>query len=526
MANKTPEELVALSNHLFEKQYPVLSLYQTLADHFYPERADFTTTRNVGSELADGLLDSFPVLVRRDLGNSFSAMLRDGDWFNVGVEGDVSYESKAWLQGSTKRLKSLLTNRKSGFVRSTKEGDHDYATFGQAVISCERNKQANGLLFRCWHLRDCAWFEDENGQVSGVFRKWSPTIDEAVRYFGRDKIDSKHLEKLKKNPFERIDIVHLVMPTDMYCSEGIENPYVSIYLDVKAKKIIEEIGINHRYYCVPRFQTIAGSPYAYSPATVVALPNARLIQAMTHTLMEAGERYARPPIIATQKAIRSDVDLGSDGITWVDDEYDERLGAALRTLPQDRGGFPIGDSMRDNVYEIMKSAFFLDKIRLPSDGVQRTAYEISELMKEYRRNNLPLFAPMEDEYNGQLCEIAFEVALANGFLGSVKDIPQELSDRDIEFRFNSPLSMDEEEKKATKFTQVGQLVAEAAQLDPSIADNVNFDEALRDAIAGIGAPATWMHSVDDVQADRKAQLANQAIEMAQQAAQGVEPEQV
>jgi hypothetical protein len=44
------------------------------------------------------------------------------------------------------------------------------------------------------------------------------------------------------------------------------------------------------FYRIPRWQTVSGSQYSYSPATVAALPDARLIQAMTFTLLEAGEK--------------------------------------------------------------------------------------------------------------------------------------------------------------------------------------------------------------------------------------------
>ena len=74
-------EVKNLAAQIFKEHQPMMSLYQTLADHFYPERADFTFARNVGTELADLLVDSYPILVRRDLGDSLSAMLRDGDWF-------------------------------------------------------------------------------------------------------------------------------------------------------------------------------------------------------------------------------------------------------------------------------------------------------------------------------------------------------------------------------------------------------------------------------------------------------------
>jgi len=374
LAKLNDVELVRYSDNLFEKQYPMLSLYQTLADHFYPERADFTVTRNVGNELSDNLVSSYPVLVRRDLGNSLAAMLRDGDWFKVGVKGDSDYNGNAWLQWASGRLKDLVDDRASNFVRATKEGDHDYITFGQCVMSCELNKYANGLLFRTWHLRDCAWWEDETGQVSGVSRKWKPSYRQLVDYFGKDKVHSRIIQKLKDTPFAEADIRHMVMPADMYGDEKIKTPYVSIYIDVTNKHIIEEVGINHKYYVVPRFQTVSGSQYAYSPATIIALPDARTLQAMTHTLLEAGERYARPPMIATQKMIRSDVDLSPDGVTWVDDEYDERLGEVLRPISQSRGGFPIGLEMRNDIVQVLNSAFYLNKITLPDSSHQMTAY--------------------------------------------------------------------------------------------------------------------------------------------------------
>lgn len=451
-------------------------------------------------------------------------MLRDGDWFKINIQGESDHEGGAWLQWATTRLKRLIDDRAANFVRATKEGDHDYVTFGQCVISVELNKQKNGLLFRNWHLRDCAWFEDETGQVTGLTRKWKPTYRQLIEYFGEDKVHSKILEKVKKEPFTEADVRHMILPADMYGDESIKNPFVSLYVDTANQHIMEAVGINHRNYVVPRFQTISGSPYAYSPATIIALPDARTLQAMTHTLLEAGERYARPPMIATQKVIRSDVDLSPDGVTWVDDEYDERLGEALRPISQDRGGFPIGLEMRQDIVEVLNSAFYLNKITLPDMGREMTAYEVAERMKQFRRESLPLFSPIEAEYSGQLCEMAFDIAMQAGLLGSAEDIPESLSGRDVVFKFNSPLSETEEESKSQQFAQVSRMLSEAAALDPASADNVNFDVALRDAVIGTGAPANWLHSVEEVSQDRQLQLAQQAEQMAQQAEQE-EPQQ-
>jgi hypothetical protein len=298
----------------------------------------------------------------------------------------------------------------------------------------------------------------------------------------------------------------------MYGKDELTNQYayVSIYLDIKHEKILEETGMNYNTYLVPRFKTIPGSQFAYSPATVIGLPDARSLQQMQHTLLEAAERYARPPIIATSKVIRGDVDLAADGLTWVDNEYDERLGAALRPLAQDRGGFPIGLEMKEQQIETLRNAFYVNKLSLPDTSREMTAYEVAERMKQYRRENTPLFAPIEVEYSGQLCELAFDIAMNSGFLGAPDDIPESLRGQNIIFKFKSPLSETDEEQKVSRFQQVTGMTEQAAAIDPSARHNVNIDAALRDAMSGSGAPESWKHLPKTVQEKKKAEMLQQA----------------
>lgn len=501
LAKLSVQEILSMSEHQFGLQAPMNSLWQLIADHFYPERADFTVRRNVGQEFADHLMDSYPLLVRRDLGDSLAAMLRDGEWFNMGVDDTPDYMGTDWLQTSTRKLRKLMYRREANFIKASKQGDHDFVTFGQCVKSVEMNKNKDGLLYRCWHLRDCAWWEDESGQVGGVVRKWDATKRDLVNYFGEDAVHPAVLKNLIEKPFDEVPCLHMVIPSEMYGDDELASryPFVSLYIDKRHQHLVQELGLNHKHYVIPRFHTIAGAPYAYSPATTVGLSDARTLQAMTHTLMEAAERYARPPIIATAKVVRGDVDLSADGITWVDDAYDERMGAALRTIPQDRGGWPIGDAERSRINETLNSAFYLSKLTLPEAGTNMTATEVIERMKQYRRENLPLFSPIEAEDNGQICELSFQIAMSNGLLGSPYDIPISLRGSDVEFKFESPLTVSENEQIAARYQQTTAMIGEAIALDPSVGADVNLSEALRSAVTGIGAPVTWLTSPEQKQ---------------------------
>lgn len=511
------DDLIKRSDALYGAQQPMQSLWQVISEHFYPERADFTRVINVGEEFGSRLMDSYPIIVRRDLADSFSSMLRDGDdWFKVDVQSDgltrLPFDARSWLQRATFGLRRLINQRRSGFMRATKEGDHDFATFGQCVISVEPTQDRRALMFRCWHLRDMAWADGYDGHIAQVHRKWMPYAYELAKIF-EGNVHQNISTMAKDKPMTKCKVRHIVMPSDMYGDSKFERfKNVSIFIDVTNSHIMEVTGIDYDYYVIPRATTIAGSPYAYSPATVAGLPSARTLQAMTFTLLEAGERMARPPMIATAEVIRSDVNLDPDGITYVDRKYDEKTGAALRPLYQDKAGFPYGLNMREGVMGMLSSAFRLDKLALPDAG-QMTAYEVSERMKQFRRENLPLFAPLETEYNGQLIEAAFQVAFKFGMLGAPMDLPTSLQGQTTRFDFKSPLKDLEGETRVIQFQRIGELQAQAAQGEPTILHDIDIRKAFRETVESIDAPLHWLRDLKEVQMraeEQQAALAAQA----------------
>lgn len=494
-------QVIQEGEQVFGKRVSLLSLWQTIADNFYPERADFTTVRNLGAEFGSELMTSYPVLARRDLGNSIGAILRPTgkNWKHIRTSEDwdnVGNDARAWLEWAQDRMNRAMNHRTSQFSRATKEGDHDFATFGQTVIQTTLNSTATGLLYRCWHLRDVAWIENESGIVDSVYRKWRPTARMLYSMFG-DKVHKRVADNVKqgKDVWAEIEVWHVVIPSE-HCTYGekTNTPFKSIYIDVSNRHIIEEVGVFEQEYTVPRWQTVSGSQYAYSPATVTALPDARLIQAMTAVLLEAGENAVSPPMIAVQEAIRGDINLYPGGITIADQDYDERLGEVLRPITQDKSGIPVGLNMAQETRAMIAEAFYLNKITLPPAGLDMTAYEVGQRIQEYIRQAMPLFEPMESEYNAPICDITFSKLLRAGAFGSPLDMPKELRNKTVEFTFESPLHDAEERSKGQRFIETAQMLAQAMALDPSAANLIDAPSALRDVLKAIGVPAKWMRS--------------------------------
>ena len=521
--------LISRGDALLNKRTSLLSLWQEIADNFYPERADFTTTRNIGNTFVDNLMTSYPIIARRDLGNAIGSMLRPAqkNWMHIGTEREEREDNpaKRWLERATEIQRRAMYDRRSLFTRATKEGDHDFAAFGQCAISVEYNQDFTGLLYRCWHLRDIAWCENASGEIDEFHRKWKPTARVLQQLFG-DKIHDNVRRALEKSPQQEFNCRHIIIPAGSHAGKQYNTAYISIYIDVDNNHLLEESGSQHKVYCVPRFQTVSGSQYAYSPATVAALPDARLIQDMTRVLLEAGEKATNPPLVGVEGAIQSSINVYAGGTTWIDPEFDEGRFGALRPLDHNIGGIPIGMELKDDTRTMIAEAFYLSKLSLPVMTGEMTAFEVGQRIQEYIRNALPLFEPMEADYNGSLCEMTFELLFNAGAFGATQDIPDSIRGADVRFKFESPLQEAIDRQDSERFMDAGNLLAAAVQMDPMAGVNLDVHKSFRSALGGAGVPAEWLRDEREVEAalSRQQARASAQAEMADisQAAQTAE----
>lgn len=510
--NTATEDLIAQGDALFSKRSSLMTLWQEIAENFYPERADFTTCRTLGADFAADLNSSYPIIVRRELGSSLSAISRrkDTEWFKVSVKNSDMLDNagREWLEFATQTQREAMYDPASMFERATKEADQDYATFGQAVLAEYVNHKDQRLQYRCFHLRDVAWGEDENGAICERHHnvKWS--AKHLVSMFG-DKVHPrvKALMGTRKDPSTEINCRRIIIPAGNYddISRGRRIPWVSVYIDLDNKHVMDERPSWTPIYIIPRWQTVSGSQYAYSPAVVAGLPDARLIQAMTLTLLEAGEMSVRPPMLKSDDVIQGGAQLYAGGVTSVDASYDQRLGKPLQAVYETAGDIPFGMEMLSRKEALLERAFFLNKIRSmpPREGM--TAYEASQHVKDWIREALPLFEPLESEYNAPTCDQTFtDMRIQNAF-GPAQWMPRSLSARKVEWKFQSPLSDAIEREKGQKFMEARGLIAQAVALDPGSAAILDAKKALRDALNAIGVPAKWMRDEREVEASAKAQ---------------------
>jgi Bacteriophage head to tail connecting protein len=522
-------DLIEQGDKKFSERHSLLVRWQDIAENFYPERADFTGPLTLGEDFAANLMSSYPLLVRRDLANTFSSMLRPRatPWFHCRTDDENINETagpRRWLDFASDVLRRMMYDPRAQFVRATKEGDNDYAAFGQCVIKVEPNRTFDGLLYRTRHLRDVVWCENAELKIDVIHDNWPLEVRELCRLF--PKTVAAQVEQVKdKEPYRLVKCRRIILPSDQYDShyEGDGRfkrrmPFRSIYVDAENDVILEEIGVPSIDYVIPRWVTMPGSQYAFSPAVNIALPDARMLQQIGLTLLEAGQKAVDPPMVAVGEIITGGVNTYAGGVTWVDAEYDERTGEAVRPMNIDTRGLNWGVAREQQAQAMIREAFYLNAIQLPEIRGDMTAYEVQKRVEEYIRQALPLFEPMEVEYNGGLCEKSFEIALRMRAFGSLLDMPEELRGQDVRFQFESPLQSATERAKANAFLQAGQLLAAAMQLDPSVRHDIDIDTAFREAVLGSGIPSDWLVDEDQAQQakDAERQAAAQQADAAQQ----------
>ena len=532
MSKTRAQELISLGDRLFTNKWQLDNLFQEIGWQFCPDLADFVTPIILGDDWAADRMDGFPEQVSRELSNQLGAMLRPQDrpWFRTTTlddDLDADEANARALQYITKVIRRGLYNPKSKFVRATKETDRFYVNFGQGVLSIEEAPiTRDHLFFRNHHLKNCAWLENALGDIDNLHRKDKMTARVMMRSFPESKIDRLVKESAEKEPTKEFPIRVIVMPSDEYDSiksneDGKKRklPFVVVYIDVEHQKILKESSLPEFIYVVPRWLRFAGSQYAFSPATMVALADARMSQMLSQIILEAGEKAVDPPLIGKQEIIIGEPNIMAGGISWVDAEYDSKVSDALEALhlnPDLRVGF----EMRRDLREMLTKAFYLDKLSLPETSKEMTAFEVARKLEEHVRNLLPLFEPMQVEYNSKLLDLSFSM-LRNMNKFDWESVPQELLGNDITWSFESPIQEAQDRIMVEQFNASLEVLARGRQSGANT-QPLHLDKALRDAIRGVGGPAVWRKTLEEqeeeIQKMEQEKLTQKAMEQAGQLA--------
>lgn len=531
MADDNAVELIKRGDARFAARASLDALRQEIALNFAPQHASWTETLDLGRDFAAHLVDGTPLIVARDFCDMIGATLRPPgrQWFwHRTPYSDINErpENRDYLDWRSQQLMRFMTERSTGFGGAMDEADDFYGLFGDAVLAVDyATPKRRSLSVQHYHSKDAAWEIGSDNEPDTITRKemllprvikarFSSSIDKPLHH----SID----DAAEKAPMQPLEVRHEVMPAEEYDayvkrSGGAKRPgrWVSVWIDVRNAQILRETFPENFRYVIPRAGRRYGHAYGISRATMIALPDARLIQAQAAVLLEAAEKQVDPPIIAYGDVIRGSPDLRSRSINFVDAAYDERKGQPIYPLE-------LAKNFRLGIEEMMRTegrigrAFSLDRMRYPDTRNTKTVEEAAFLIDEYVRSVVPMFEPMKSEYSDAVLYVADAlVEAANGYVG--REMPPDLkglSREEMLFSWENAISDMLERQKVQRISQVaqvGQTIAgyeAAAQQVPAL-QQVDSETMMRDGVVAVGGSG-WIMAKRKLEAKREAIAASNA----------------
>jgi hypothetical protein len=531
MADSRTEELLRISDKQFEIFRPWKQLCQDIAENFYPVRADFTQSLQM-EDFAGWLMDDTPTMSRETLGNAIDAMLRQGKWFKVGT-GDAERDQKPGnatsLDRVTSRMYSIIGNPASGFSDAWKEWDHDWVSFGAFVGSIEESKLRTHLVAKPWHIRDCAWAEDEDRKVDTMYRDLMMTARDIMAKVERGRWTGEVSQSIKtaaiREPFKEFRIRHLMFPaSDLYGSDRadmrrVKHKFLSCYIDVEHRTYLNEASSSVFNYVIGRQRRLSGKPFAFSPMALNSLRNSIMLQDMALVILEQGQKAVDPPTIGASMIFTRDINMFSGGHTEVDLDPDAKLQDKFTTV--ETGRIDVGLELKADVRELIAEAWLLNKLTLPTLRDMREL-EVQVRTDEFRRAALPFFNPIESNYHGLVLGTTFDMALLTG------QITWDMFNRDLRsgnvgmgFVYESPLNQAEGLEIVREYYEAVNIMTSGTSLDKTVANIFNLRQAAEDAISRGTRPEWVIPEEQRAQADQQADVVSgltQAAQIAQGAA--------
>lgn len=525
MADDNALELIKRGDRRWSKRQQLDSFRQEVALNFAPWHASWTSQIQWGEDFAAHLIDSTPILLARDFVSQVGSMLRPSgkQWFwhrTYSDEINSNRQYREYLDWRSQQCLRILSDRVTGSQRALKQTDEFFSLFGDGVLAVDLCKKRESLRLRAYHSKDAVWSIGHENKPDTIDRREMIPARVIKQRWPDAELDEKIKEALRKDPETEFEVRHCVLPIDEY--DGYKKlrsdktaRYASVWVDVLGKCILGEAPQRTFRYVLPRWVTLPSNPYAISPATTIALPDARLIQQQALAILEAAEKQINPPLVAYSDTVIGDVRLESRGITWIDRDYDEKTGQPVRPLELGKN-FNLGvDSILRTENQLTR-AFYLDVLRMPDTRTSKSTVEVQFKIDEYVRAALPLFAPMQAEYNEALLhEVDEIIQLAGGY--DERPIPKGLDLDSIQFQWDNPLADMLERQKAqmvAEVSQLGQAIAalEAAAAQAPALQQLDTGKMFRDSVMGIGGSA-WV--LDEDAAEESIAAASQQASMQQ-----------
>ena len=477
-----------------------------------PRKADISFVRAKGTKRTEVLYDSTAITANNLLAASLQGTLTSPSlpWFHLKLRDKELNEHRdvqLWLEDSARRMYD--TFNESNFNTEVHELYLDLCSVGTGSMFVEEGNngfETEGIHFNTLHIAEYFIQENINGQVDTLYRKYKLTARQAIEEFGEDNLGEKIIEASKNKPDKQFNFIHAIEPTKDYeralGKTGTKLPFHSCHVCVEDKMVVRTGGYNEFPYLVPRWAKATGEIFGRSPS-YNALPDIKTLNKAVEIGLKAWAKAIDPPLLVQDDGVIGRVRMTPAGITVV------RNDGAIKPL-QIGSNWQITDMKETQLRTAIRQAYYSDQLQL-QEGPQMTATEVQVRYELMQRLLGPTLGRFQSEFLNPLIERTFGIMLRAGALMPEPDI---IKGQQIDVEYVGPLARSQRMEESVAIERLYGLAMNVVQVDPTIMDNINHDEAIRLRATLLGVPKSILRGKDEVEELRE-QRAEQQQAMAQ-----------
>jgi hypothetical protein len=396
-------------------------------------------------------------------------------WFFATVDNEYLLEDDDvlfWLEVVSDLIYFHYGLSDVGFNPAVHESYLDDGAFGTSVLYQDVDMVSGRPIVRAFPLADCYISENSSGLIDTIYRKVEFTTRQSKQEFGVNNLPRKLLtEKDEDKPW---NFVHAVYPRkdrnpEKYDSKNM--PFASCWVNVDEKFTVKESGYNENPYAVSRWTKTAGEVYGRSPA-MDCLPDIRMLNAMSRTVLRAAQKVVDPPIIADDDGVLLPLKTFPGAVIL------KSPGAAKPEPLLTNGRIDIGLDMMNQRRDFIQKCFFVDYLRRQQKKERQSQLEITDERDEMHRMMGPMLGRLQGEKLGPCLRRTYNLLNA---AGKIPLAPEKLRRSGIPLRivYISPAARAQMSNKIYALQQAINDSALVAQFAPGALDILDADQAVK-----------------------------------------------
>jgi len=502
-------------SRLMEKRSNWESHWQEVSDLMLPRKAEITKERARGDKRHTQIFDATAIHALELLAASLHGMLTSSAnrWFSLRIKEtqlNESDEAKEWLEDSTQRMYDVIS--KSNFQQEIFECYHDLIAFGTSCLMIEED-QEDVLNFSARHIKEVYIQENKKGFVDTLYRRFKMPAQAVISKFGFENVSREVQNTANKNPFDDIDLVHVVRPRidfDPNKKDKKNMPFQSVYFEYGSGHIISLGGFLENPYVIPRYLKASTEQYGRSPG-MNALADVKVLNKMVENSLKAAAKQIDPPLLIPDDGMLAPIRMSPGSINYY------RSGSRDRIEPLNiNANNSITINNENQRRDAINKMFHIDQL-VVTENRNMTATEVIQRQEEKMRILGPVLGRLQSELLSPLITRVFNILLRNGLFMQSPDILQQ---QELKIEFVSPMALAQRGQELQSLMRGLEIFGSLAQTMP-VMDYIDENGLVKNIIDILGLPAKVIKSdaeVEQIRTERAEQEAQQ-MEMQQQMAE-------